>query len=188
MARPTDSAAGLSQGYRLPGLEKTIFQRPLAEREFSPDSIHNDRYTKQHGYPGALISAYVLAGYMSELMVEFFGSSWFTSGEISLRFVSPGVQQGDRVTCGASVREARAPGPGELPRVILDVWMEKADGTRPVLGTASAILSKPAGQIRLPVRHRLTRPCKDEEELVRKVGRRWRLRGRPQWLPVQPAA
>jgi hypothetical protein len=143
MARPTDPVSRLRQGYELAPLEKTIFQRALAEREFSPDSIHNDDYTRQHGYPGALVSAYVLAGYMSELMVNFFGSSWFTSGEISLRFIGHGVQQADRVTCGASVREVQAPSAGELSRVILDLWMEKADGTRPVLGTASAILGMP---------------------------------------------
>jgi hypothetical protein len=120
---------------------KTVFQRALAEREFSADSIHNDEYTRAHGYPGALISAYVLAGYMSEPMVSFFGASWFSSGELALRFIGKGVQQGDRVTCGASVREVRA---GSPPRVVLDVWMEKADGARPVLGTASALLGGPA--------------------------------------------
>jgi hypothetical protein len=139
MTSPADAAADLQPGDRLPERAKTIFQRALAEREFSADSIHNDDYTKQHGYPGALISAYVLAGYMSEPMVSFFGSSWFTSGELSLRFIAPGVQQGDRVTCGASVREVQAGSDGEPARLILDVWMEKADGSRPVLGTASAI-------------------------------------------------
>lgn len=134
--------AQVQPGYELPGTEKTIFQRALAERAFSADSIHNDDYTRQHGYPGALISAYVLAGYMSEPMVRFFGSSWFSSGEISLRFIGTGVQQGDRVTCGARVREIQAAA-GDCPRLILDVWMEKADGTRPVLGTASGILRSP---------------------------------------------
>ncbi len=140
MAERIDAAADLQQGYQLPSIEKTIFQRALAERDFSKDSIHNDAYTKQQGYPGALVSAYILAGYMSEPMVSFFGSSWFTSGEMSLRFIGKGVQQGDRVSCGASVREVQAGGAGAAPRVMLDVWMEKADGTRPVLGTASAIL------------------------------------------------
>jgi hypothetical protein len=130
----------LQPGFQLPGLQKTIFQRALAERAFSTDSIHNDDYTRQHGYPGALVSAYVLAGYMSEPMVRFFGSSWFTSGEISLRFIGTGIQQGDQVTCGARVREIQDGAAGELPRLVLDVWMEKADGSRPVLGTASAIL------------------------------------------------
>jgi hypothetical protein len=134
------SDAQVQPGYELPGVQKTIFQRALAERSFSADSIHNDDYTRQHGYPGALVSAYVLAGYMSEPMVRFFGSSWFTSGEISLRFIGTGIQQGDRVTCGARVRAVQPSAAGEFPRLILDVWMEKADGSRPVLGTASAIL------------------------------------------------
>jgi hypothetical protein len=76
---------------------------------------------------------------MSELTVNYFGRSWFTSGEIALRFISPGVQQADRVSGGASVREIRAAGPGEPSRVTLDAWMEKADSSRPVLGTASAL-------------------------------------------------
>lgn len=139
------SDAELQPGFELPGLQKTIFQRALAERAFSADSIHNDEYTRQHGYPGALVSAYVLAGYMSEPMVRLFGSSWFTSGEISLRFIGTGIQQGDRVTCGARVREVQAGAAGDFPRVVLDVWMEKADSTRPVLGTASAILRSSDG-------------------------------------------
>jgi hypothetical protein len=130
-------AAVPQPGDQLPGVAKTVFQRAIAEREFSADSIHNDDYTRAHGYPGALISAYVLAGYMSEPMVSFFGASWFSSGELALRFIGKGVQQGDKVTCGASVREVQA---GSPPRVVFDVWMEKADGARPVLGTASALL------------------------------------------------
>ncbi len=139
MTRPDDRSAELRPGYALPPLEKTVFQRALAERTFSADSIHNDDYTTRHGYPGALVSAYVLAGYMSEPMVTFFGRSWFTSGEIALRFIGQGVQQGDRVTCGASVREVQPTDAGP-PRVILDVWMEKDGGIRPVAGTASALL------------------------------------------------
>jgi hypothetical protein len=134
---PGDTAAVPQPGYQLPGLAKTVFQRAIAEREFSADSIHNDAYTRSRGYPGALISAYVLAGYMSEPMVTFFGASWFTSGELALRFIGKGVQQGDQVTCGASVKEVQA---GSPPRVVFDVWMEKAGGARPVLGTASALL------------------------------------------------
>lgn len=135
----THDAAGLQPGDQLPGLEKTVFQRALAEHDFSADSIHNDDYTRAHGYPGALISAYVLAGYMSEPMVSFFGPSWFTTGELALRFIGKGIQQGDHVMCGASVREVQA---GSPPRVVFDVWMEKADGARPVLDTASALLGE----------------------------------------------
>jgi hypothetical protein len=133
---------GLQVGDQLPPVEKTIFQRALAERSFSADSIHNNEYTTKHGYPGALVSAYVLAGYMSEPMAEFFGKSWFTTGEIALRFTGKGLQQADRVTCGAAVREVGNASPGEPPRVVFDVWMEKVGGIRPVQGTASALLEE----------------------------------------------
>ncbi len=119
-----------------------MFQRALAEREFSVDSIHNDEHTKRLGYPGALVSAYVLAGYLSEPMVDFFGASWFTTGEISLRFIGQGVQQGDHVICGGSVREV-SEAEGEGRWVMLDVWMEKEGGVRPVVGTAAAVLPGP---------------------------------------------
>lgn len=147
MTTSSEPAAVLQPGYRLPDLTKSSFQRALAEREFSPDSIHNDAYTRKHGYPGALTSAYVLAGYMTEPMVTFFGSSWFTSGELSLKFIGRGVQQGDQITCRATVREVVQADDDGAPRVLLDVWMEKPDGSRPVVGTASAIYAGWAGAV-----------------------------------------
>jgi hypothetical protein len=124
----------LAVGDPIPPTAKTIYQRSLAERHFSEDSIHRDDYTRQQGYPGALVSAYVLAGYMSEPMVRLFGSDWFTTGEIALTFVGSGVQQGDAVTC-----HGRVAGIGhadDRPVLTLDVWMEKQHGSKPVIGTA----------------------------------------------------
>jgi hypothetical protein len=125
-------------GDELPPTRKKVYQRALAVREFSKDSIHNDDYTKQHGYPGALVSAYVLAGYVSELMVNFFGESWLTSGKYKLAFTGKGVQQGDAITCGAVVTGVDDLADGDQ-EVRLDLWIEKA-GVRPVLGQASAVL------------------------------------------------
>jgi hypothetical protein len=127
-------------GDELEACEKIIYQRALAEREFSAESIHNDDYTRRQGYPGALVSAYVLCGYMSEPLVRYFGASWFRSGEISLRFIGKGVQQRDHVRCGGTVREIVHDGDGSHRRVVLDLWMEKENGVRPVVGTASAVV------------------------------------------------
>ena len=139
MSNHTDETEQFQPGYRLPPVEKTVYQRALAERDFREDSIHNDNYTKQNGYPGALVSAYVLAGYVSEPLVTFFGPSWFTTGEFAIRFIGLGVQQGDRVTIGGEVREVQPGSDGGPERVVLDVWMEKEGGIRPVIGTASAV-------------------------------------------------
>lgn len=132
------NTVALSRGQVIARTEKTIFQRALAENAFAADSIHNDDYTRRAGYPGALVSAYVLAGYMSEPMVRFFGEGWFTSGKIALTFIGKGVQQGDRVTVCSQVADLEL-GPGRT-RVHLDVWMDKADGSRPVVGRASGLL------------------------------------------------
>jgi hypothetical protein len=148
-------------GDELETCEKVIYQRALAEREFSAESIHNDDYTRRQGYPGALVSAYVLCGYMSEPLVRFFGMSWFTTGEISLRFIGTGVQQHDLVRCGGTVREIVPDGGSSGRRVFLDIWMEKTDGARPVIGTASAIVPGPADR---PVSSRPGRTLTDSAE------------------------
>ena len=127
-------------GDELPPTRKTIYQRALAERQFSTDSIHNDDYTRQHGYAGALVSAYVIAGYVTEPLVCFFGASWLTTGKYALKFVGKGLQQGDAVTCGAMVTGVEDLADGAR-RVNLEVWIEKADGLRPVIGQASGVLT-----------------------------------------------
>ena len=129
---PVDLAAP-RVGDAIPGARKTIYQRALAESRFSDDSIHNDDYTRTKGYPGALVSAYVLNGYMSEMMVNLFGWSWFSTGKIALTFVGKGVQQGDPVVCGGRVKAI------EGDRVVVEIWMDKEDGSRPVIGEASAV-------------------------------------------------
>lgn len=149
----TGTASVAEQAYvgdELQACEKIIYQRALAERAFGDESIHNDDYTRRQGYPGALVSAYVLCGYMSEPLVRFFGPSWFTSGEISLRFVGKGVQQRDHVRCGGRVREIVPAGDHPHRRVVLDVWMEKESGIRPVIGTASAVVPGQADRLTVP--------------------------------------
>jgi hypothetical protein len=139
-------------GDEVPATHKKVYQRSFVEKTYGPNSIHNDDYTKQHGYPGALISAYVLAGYVSEVLVNFFGESWLTTGKYNLAFTGKGVQQGDAITCGAVVTGVDGE-PGGDQKVDLDVWIEKA-GVRPVLGRASGILKPaPAGVAQESTKH-----------------------------------
>jgi len=127
-------------GTELTPTRKVVYQRALDRIAFGEDSIHNDDYTRTQGYPGALVSAYVLAGYMTELMVDFFGASWFTTGKIDLTFIGTGIQQGDAVTCGGRVVEI-APSDNGDRRATLEVWMEKEGGEKVVVGAANATLN-----------------------------------------------
>jgi hypothetical protein len=128
----------LEIGQEIAPTHKVVYQRALERSKFSDDSSHNNDNAKRFGYPGALVSAYVLAGVMSEPMVDLFGASWFTTGSISLTFIGTGVQQGDEVTCRGAVRAIEAVDGGR--RVSIEVWMEKADGVKAVLGEAAAVL------------------------------------------------
>lgn len=126
-------------GQLLPPIEKKVFQRALVEREFEENSVHRDDYVQQMGYAGALVSAYIMTGYLSEMMLKFFGNNWLTAGKYNLAFIEKGIQLRDEVVCNAKIVEIEPIGGGSDKRVSLDFWIEKADGVRPVVGKASCI-------------------------------------------------
>lgn len=132
-ASPTADA----QGAEIPSTRKRAYQRALDESRFASNSIHNDDYTRQHGYAGALMSAYVLCGYMSEPLVKFFGASWFEGGSLALTFINGGVQQGDTITCGGRLISSSQTSAGERHELTLS--MHKNDGTCVVTGHASGV-------------------------------------------------
>jgi acyl dehydratase len=129
---PLTAEAG---GQEIPSTRKRAYQRALDESRFASNSIHNDEYTRRHGYAGALMSAYVLCGYMSEPLVKFFGLRWFEDGSLALNFINGGVQQGDAITCRGRVTKTSTTSSGE--RHELTIWMQKDDGTCVVSGHAS---------------------------------------------------
>jgi len=125
-------------GTEIPSVRKVSYQRSLDENVFAADSIHNDGYTQSKGYAGALTSSYVLCGYMSEMLVNFFGPSWLQGGRISLTFIDGGVQQGDEITCHGIIVERVEDETGV--RLNLDIWMEKGEGVKVAVGKASGLV------------------------------------------------
>jgi len=128
----------IKAGIEIPSVRKISYQRSLDENIFAADSIHNDGYTQNKGYAGALTSSYVLCGYMSEMLVNFFGPSWLQGGRISLTFIDGGVQQGDEITCRGIIVERIEEKPGV--RLNLDIWMEKGEGVKVAVGKASGMI------------------------------------------------
>jgi hypothetical protein len=70
------------------------------------------------------------------MMTERFGPGWLQGGRISVNLVNV-LWQKDAVTCRGRVT-ARTP-EGSRQRAHLQVWCEKDDGTKVVVGTASAV-------------------------------------------------
>jgi acyl dehydratase len=80
-----------------------------------------------------IVQAQQQTGAIVTAMTRFFGASWFTSGSLDLRFVHPAYRGDELTVAGAVSAEA-----GD--RLELEVWIDKADGTRTALGWASARL------------------------------------------------
>ena len=73
---------------------------------------------------------------VSELMTETFGAGWLLGGKMDVRLVNV-VWVDDVLATRGKVCEEVAE--GSHRRVHLDVWGEKADGTKALVGTASAL-------------------------------------------------
>ena len=60
-------------GMEVPPIKKVAYQKALDIGNFLPDSSHKDNYAQSKGYPSALLSGYILCGYINEFLVNSFG-------------------------------------------------------------------------------------------------------------------
>jgi acyl dehydratase len=97
-------------------------------------NVHTDRRkAAASGLDRTIVQAQQQTGFIVSNLVDVFGASFFTSGELDLRFVSPAFVGDELTTSGAVVGAADG-------RLELEVWVDKADGTRTALGWASALV------------------------------------------------
>ncbi len=74
--------------------------------------------------------------FLSQMMTERFGAGWYVGGRMSANLVN--VLWGkDEVTCQGHVTALAVEGTAR--RAHLQVWCEKPDGTKVVVGSASAV-------------------------------------------------
>jgi acyl dehydratase len=74
--------------------------------------------------------------FLSGLLTREFGDGWYRGGRMNVNLVNV-VWAGDTITARGRVREETVE--GARRRAHLDVWCEKADGTKVVVGAASAL-------------------------------------------------
>ena len=77
--------------------------------------------------------------FMSEFMTRRFGEGWFAGGWMSVNLVNVLWGADGGVACHGRVREYTVE--GARRRAHCDVWAEKADGTKIIVGTASAVVA-----------------------------------------------
>ncbi len=100
-------------------------------------NYHNDRNEALRlGFPEIVVQGMLSVCLVSEMMTRRFGLGWYCGGKMDLRLVN--VLWGNEVTgpCGRIVE--RRP-EGKRVRAECDVWCDKAEGTKTIVGSASAL-------------------------------------------------
>ena len=102
-------------------------------------NIHTDPEDgRRHGQPDAVVQGLCSAAYLSEMCVNFFGPSWFTTGRLSTAFIHPVIVR-DEITASGLVK--RVEREGECQRLWLDVWCKNQHGGLVTVGRASAVVA-----------------------------------------------
>lgn len=101
-------------------------------------NIHTDDETaRRAGLPRAVAQGRYPIGYLSEVLLDFFGKRWIQGGQLEVSLVKP-IFPGDRITIRGKVKD-KIP-EGENTRIILEVWFENQRGEKPTVGTASGLV------------------------------------------------
>ncbi|MCC6763134.1 MAG: MaoC family dehydratase [Deltaproteobacteria bacterium] len=130
-------AIGEGPGASLPPLTRTI-TLAMCEAFSGPEkNYHTDREAaRMLGFPDVVVQGMWSICLVSELMTAAFGLAWQVGGGLDVRLVNV-IWAEDTVTAHGKVREEVAE--GAKRRVHVDVWCEKADGTKATVGTASVL-------------------------------------------------
>jgi acyl dehydratase len=101
------------------------------------ENYHTNReMARALGFPDIVVQGMMPLCFLSGLLSREFGEGWYRGGKMSVSLVNV-VWCEDAISARAKVRDEAAEGAGR--RVHLDVWCEKGDGTKVVVGSASAL-------------------------------------------------
>ncbi len=100
-------------------------------------SYHTDvEEAKKLGFPNVVVQGMMSTCFAAQVMLDRFGEGFLRGGKMSLKLTNV-LWVDESVTARAVVREVV--GEGSRKRVHCDVWVEKDDGMRVLLGAASAV-------------------------------------------------
>lgn len=121
----------------IPALQKEVTLAMCKAFSGPAVNYHNDvEAAKKLGFPDIVVQGMMTLCFLSQMMTQRFGAGWYVGGRMNVALVNV-VWQSDRLTCRGRIVE-RTP-EGRAQRAQAQVWCEKADGTKVVVGTASAV-------------------------------------------------
>lgn len=130
-------AVGEGDGERLEPLEKTITLAMCQAFSGPHRNYHTDREMAQAmGFPDVVVQGMMSVCFLSELMTRRFGLGWLHGGKLAVNLVNVVWPNDALRVCG----QVRAETPeGRHTRAHCEIWCEKADGVKTVVGSASAL-------------------------------------------------
>jgi acyl dehydratase len=132
-----------AEGPDLEPVSKVVDQRRCWMFSGPGRNYHTDAgEAKKLGFPNIVVQGMMTTCFVSEVMGNHFGEGWLSGGRMSLKLTNV-LWVDEKVTAFARVKDEVPE--GTLTRVECEVWVDKADGTRIALGTASALRDGGAG-------------------------------------------
>ncbi|MGE4605709.1 MAG: MaoC/PaaZ C-terminal domain-containing protein [Myxococcota bacterium] len=124
-------------GPDLSPVEKLVDERRCWMFSGPGKNYHTDReQAAKLGFPNIVVQGMMSTSFVAQVMADHFGMGFIEGGNMQLKLVNV-LWVDETVTTMAKVREELAEGTDK--RLYCDVWVEKDDGTRIALGTASAL-------------------------------------------------
>jgi acyl dehydratase len=124
-------------GPELAPVKKTVDARRCWMFSGPGKNYHTDRESAQQlGFPNIVVQGMMSTCFVSQVMQDHFGMGWLAGGRMSVKLVNV-LWVDETVSAHAKIREETPEGP--RTRVHCDVWIDKDDGTRILVGDASAL-------------------------------------------------
>ncbi|MCR9098265.1 MAG: MaoC family dehydratase [bacterium] len=126
-----------AEGPDLASVEKVIDDRRCWMFSGPGKNYHTDREeAKKLGFPNIVVQGMMSTCFVSQVMQDHFGMGWLEGGRMSVKLTNV-LWVDETVRAHAKIRDEVQE--GTKTRISCDVWVEKTDGTRVILGDASAL-------------------------------------------------
>jgi acyl dehydratase len=124
-------------GADLAPVRKTVDKRRCWMFSGPAKNYHTDvEEAKKLGFPNIVVQGMMATCFVAQVMLDHFGMGFAEGGKMSLKLTNV-LWVDEDATTHAKIRESEPE--GTKTRVHCDVWSEKDDGTRILIGTASAL-------------------------------------------------
>jgi acyl dehydratase len=127
----------IATGPDLSPLKKTVDARRCWMFSGPGKNYHTDKeQAEKLGFPNIVVQGMMSTCFVSQLMLESFGMGWLEGGRMSVKLTNV-LWVDESVAVRGKIRDEHPE--SDQSRVQCDAWVEKEDGTRVILGSASAL-------------------------------------------------